>query len=86
MNTKTNLPTESTRVSGRHMHGVRFTGRITKVSQVLHTPENLYRLFVEFDQPIELRQGDVRNGICMTAKPTGSGFWEDGFGGNLAYA
>ena len=82
----TNIPTELTRVSGRHMHGVRFTGRITKVTQVLHTPENLYRLFVKFDQPIELRKGDVRQEICMTAKPTGSGFWEDGWGGNLVHA
>ena len=84
MNTK--IPSEATRVFGRHMHGAKFEGRIVKVQQVLHTPENLFRLHVDFDQPIELRKGDVRTGICMTAQPTGAGFWEDGFGGNLSHA
>jgi hypothetical protein len=82
---RSHLPQVGSHIVGRHMHGVRFTGRITKVSQVLHTPENIYRLFVEFDKPIALREGDVRSGICMTAAPTGNGFWEDGFGGNIVH-
>jgi hypothetical protein len=83
---RSSIPTEFTRVSGRHMHGKRFAGHIVKVQQVLHTPDNLYRIFIDFDQPTELRAGDVRNGICMTATPTGGGFWEDGCGGNFAHA